>query len=116
MRASRTFSRFVLVQPVESEVVSCSKRPQDDEIGFVYLMRIRAILQNWKERTRSTVAKESSRFSFRERAKLVHEIRTDDPPGIEAYWHRRFADRRGNGGVVLAPSEDVSAFKRRKFM
>ena len=50
---------------------------------------------------------------------IVHELESDDPEGIEHYWHQRFK-REGkhlNGERFLLSSEDVAVFKRRgRFM
>jgi Meiotically up-regulated gene 113 len=53
--------------------------------------------------------------SLPEAGALIHSIKTDDPSGIEAYWHRRFKDRRVNGEFFRLTPDDVKSFMRRTF-
>jgi len=85
------------------------------DIGYVYLLKSG---RYYKIGRSNAVGRRERELAIQlpEKAKVVHSIKTDDPVGIENYWHGRFSDRRKNGEWFELSGKDVAAFKRRKFM
>jgi hypothetical protein len=84
--------------------------------GYVYMVRSGKLYKigcsenHW--RRKSELHKQTS-----EGITEIHTIAAvDDAPGIEKYWHERFKEKRQHGEWFDLSADDISAFKKRKFM
>ena len=88
---------------------------RDDTFGDVYLLKCGRSYKIGHSNASGRRERELA-IQLPEKAKIVHVIKTDDPCGIERYWHQRFDAKRQNGEWFELSTEDVAAFRRRKFM
>ena len=105
-----------LCSPVLEQGASVSeKAPLQEEFGFVYLLKSGRYHKIGRS---NAVGRRGYELAIQlpDKAAVVHTIKTEDPVGIERYWHKRFEDRHKNGEWFELTALDVSAFKRRKFM
>lgn len=97
---------------------STHKRPDliysvPDKIGYVYLVRHGSRNEYKIGKSYNPIRREGEiRLELPEKIQPIHYIKTDDPTGIENYWHSRFANKRKEGEWFSLTTDDVCAFKR----
>lgn len=94
------------------EVLSASAHGAPSSYGFVYL--VQGHRGEYKIGRTNLVDRRVSEIGVTSAIEhtLIHEIKTDDPVGVEAYWHNRFTDKRMRGEWFKLNAADVKAFKR----
>jgi len=87
--------------------------------GYVYLLRYGGRGRKYKIGRSEAPPRRHSQISgmVPDELAIVHVIASDDPIGIERYWHQRFENKLipNKKEIFLLDAEDVAAFKRRKY-
>ncbi len=116
-RSHSGFDDVLVLVPADSPLDSRppEQKASPEEVGVVYRMKSG---RHYKIGKPNAIGRREYELAIQlpTKARTVHFIRTDDPGGIEAYWHTRFAAKRTNGEWFELDASDVSAFRRRKFM
>ena len=106
---------LVLVKQQQASVPTPTEAQREAKVatGYVYLMKSGP---HFKIGRTNSLGRRGSELAIKIPVPptTIHSIETDDPVGLEAYWHRRFAEKRGEGEWFALSLEDVKAFKRWK--
>ncbi len=104
----------VAVDVDAEDATTDSTSSEAEEFGYVYLAKQG---RNYKIGRSNAVGRRMYELGTKsaEPVNEVHSFRTDDPAGIEKYWHDRFRDKRIRAEWFSLDQTDVKAFKRRKY-
>lgn len=110
------------VSALWQDVPAPKNRPIDEDtetdhpiVGYVYLLKHGSRREYKIGRTNNPLRREGELgIQLPEKLEPIHYIETDDPSGIENYWHTRFAGKRKEGEWFALMAKDVRAFKRWK--
>jgi hypothetical protein len=96
--------------------LATGEQPANDVAhGYVYLFRHGTRREFKIGKTRNPLRREGEvRIELPHEIEPIHRIETDDPDGVESYWHRRFEAKRLRGEWFALSQEDVRAFRRWK--
>ena len=113
--------RYETVRSIASDEM---KKRHQDPAGPTEVARVRGYVYMLESRRRYKIGHTNSptrrhrevSVNVPDPTKLVHTIETDDPRGIEGYWHTRFCTKRITGTEWFnLDADDVRAFKRRDY-
>jgi hypothetical protein len=105
--------RQVVVLEATTHEEECA--PDGQSVGYVYLLKHGSRREYKIGRTNNPIRREGEiGIELPEKLTPVFHIKTDDPAGVEHYWHRRFASKRKEGEWFVLNTQDVRAFKRWK--
>lgn len=108
-KSLRDFIETTIKTEVDIENLNSSKT------GYVYLVQHGNRKEYKIGKTYNPIRREGEiRLELPEKVRPIHTIATDDPSGIEQYWHNRFSDKRKEGEWFELNSSDIKAFKRWK--
>ncbi len=87
----------------------------NEKIGYVYLLKHGSRREYKIGKTFNPLRREGEiGLQLPEKLEPIHYIKTDDPSGIENYWHTRFAGKRKEGEWFALSSADIQIFKKWK--
>ncbi len=100
-----------LAATVETATSDNEQDSKEVTYGYVYLFKSGRYYKIGM--TKDTVRRGAElRIQLPERMDLIHSIQTDDPSGVESYWHRRFDAKRMNGEWFDLSHDDIATFRR----
>lgn len=118
MQRNDGYEDILSILPALSDIASGDKTSQSQaqRAGFVYLIRHGSSRREYKiGKTYDELRRLGEiRLHMPENIINIHVIKTDDPSGVEAYWHKRFSRNRINAEWFDLNNSEVEAFKRWK--